>query len=358
MELFSAHQQWSTRPDDQRFTSLEDLQRACKAYAATAREKTTVPISSLRTEAIDGDVQLLGRGSIPARLTHWAFGQLCARVGIPASYARTLPATLAVQNLNHGLAHRVATDGDATTNLLFHENGSLLLRALTSDIYSRVWNWEIADRLLAMKDRGWDVARPDIRAQDDRLPLYASDHDLYAFIRHADRVISIGGGNTLQRGMIIENSEVGASKLRRTRFLYCEMCGNHIIWGAQDVVEDAIRHVGNIRDRVATWDLTSTAYLDSSPAEEEATIAKAQTTRIAGTKDQLLDTLFGKRLELSRKTLAAGYAAIVPDQDGDPLTVWGMVQGLTRYSQTLPYADARTAIDTSAGRILSMVDAF
>lgn len=358
MELFSAHKQWSTRPDDQRFTSLQDLHAACKAYAETAREKADVPVSSLRTEAIEGDVQLMGRGGVPARLTNWAFGQLCARVGMPASYGRTLPATLAVQNLNHGLAHRVASDGDGVVNMLFHENGSLLLRALTSDQYSRVWNWEVTDRLLAMQSRGWDVARPDIRAQDDRLPLYASDHDMYAFLRHRDRVVNIGKGNTLQRGMIIENSEVGASKLRRTRFLYCEMCGNHIIWGAQEVVEDAIRHVGNIRDRVAQWDISSVAYLDSSPAEEEATIARAQSTRIAGTKSDLLDVLFGKKLGLSRVALTAGYDAIVPDQDGDPLTAWGMVQGLTRYSQTLPYADARTAIDTSAGKILSMVDSF
>jgi len=32
--------------------------------------------------------------------------------------------------------------------------------------------------------------------------------------------------------------------------------------------------------------------------------------------------------------------------------VWGFMQGLTRYSQLEPYADARTAIDKAAGRIL------
>lgn len=361
MELFSAHQQWKTRPADQRFTSLTDLHAACFAYAQTARERHDIPVASLRADVVAGDVQLLGRGGHAARLTHWSFGQLSARIGAPASYLRTLPPTLAVQNLNHGLAHRVADDADAKVSLLFHENGSLLLRALTSDQYARIWNHEITARLLELESHGWQPARPDIRLQDNRLPLYASDHDCFAFIRHADRVIKEGdGGLTLQRGLIVENSEVGASKLRLTRFLYREMCGNHIIWGAEGVTEVALRHVGSIRDRLVEWDVAITRYLDTSATADELAIASAKRKRIAGTKDQVLDALFSKAkgLGLSRKALVGGVDAIQPDQDGDPRSVWGVVQGLTRYSQTVPYADERTTIDRAAGKVLSMADAF
>lgn len=357
MELFKAHRQWANRPEDERFTSLESLHSACKAYAASALVKEETPIASLRVENVDGDVQLVGRQGVPARLTHWAFGQLAARVQAPASYLRELPATLAVQNLNHGLAHRAAADQDGKVNLLFHNNGSLLLRALTSERYERIWNWEITDRLLDLQSQGWEPARPDIRIQDARLPLYASDHDLFAFIRSADRVVKEGAGY-LQRGLIVENSEVGASKLRLTRFLYREMCGNHIIWGAEGVTEIALRHVGNIRDRFGSWETEIRKYLDASVSEDEAKIETARTRTIAGTKDAVLDALFGKRLGLTRKALSGGYDAVQPDQDGDPRSVWGMVQGLTRYSQTLPYADERTTIDRSAGKLIDLAAAF
>lgn len=358
MELFKANRQWSTRPADERFTSLEALHAATKGYADSAREKEGIPIASLRVENVDGDVQLT-RGGEPARLTHWSFGQLAARVSAPAAYLRTLPATLAVQNLNHGLAKRAAesTGSPDVCNLLFHTNGSLLLRALTSDMYARVWNWEITDRLLDLQSRGWEPARADIRIKaEDDLPLYASDHDLFAFIRHTDRVIEEGSsGNLLQRGLIVENSEVGASKLRLTRFLYREMCGNHIIWGASAVTELALRHVGNIREQLAGWDLAITKYMDDSGSEDTARIEHARTTTIAKTKEEVLDLLFGRKLGLTRRALAAGYDAVIPDQDGDPRSVWGIVQGLTRYSQTIPYADERTTIDRAAGKL---VDAF
>jgi hypothetical protein len=60
MELFKAHRQWATRPDDERFSSLAELHAACKEYAQSAGEKN-VPFSEMRVENLDGDVQLVGR---------------------------------------------------------------------------------------------------------------------------------------------------------------------------------------------------------------------------------------------------------------------------------------------------------
>lgn len=354
MELFHAHQQWATRPEDQRFTSLETLYAATKTYAASALEREAVSIKTLRTEAIDGEVQLIGKGNIPARLTHWSFGQLAARTGAPAGYLRNLPATLAVQNLNHGLARISRDEPDATANLLIHQNGGLMLRSINSDRYSRVWNWEVAERLLDLQSRGWEPAKPDIRVRDNRLPLYASDHDMFAFIMHSDRVIKeVGNPFGLKRGLIASNSEVGGGALRLMRFLYREMCGNHIIWGAEDVIEVSARHIGAIREKLAGWDIEIRKYLDEPASAQEAKILSAQTRRIAGTKEELLDALFGKRsLGLSRRTLEAGYDHVNADEDGDPLTAWGYTQGLTRYSQTGLYADERMKIDRAAGKIL------
>jgi hypothetical protein len=394
MELFKASAQWANRPADERFEDLQSLYNATKAYADVAKEKD-VPFSTIRTEAVDGDVQLVGKANVPAKLTHWAFGQLSRFVGAPADYLRTLPATLATQNLNHGLAQRAKDQaGSAIASLLFHVNGGLLLRAITSDKYARIWNYEVAERLLDLQAKGWTPAVPDLRfdggdpgqcqvcngtggdisQENHGLPivngcvqckgtgralpsLYASDHDMFAFVRNSQRVVKESGNDAgLQRGVIVENSEVGASSLKLTRFLYREMCGNHIIWGAENVLEIAVRHVGDARQRWGLYAAKIREYADASASEDEARITRAKSMRIGATKDEVLDALFGKRgLGISRKNLDASYDAVVPDQDGDPNTVWGFVQGVTRHSQTLGYADQRTMLDKAAGRIL---DAF
>lgn len=388
MEIFKASQQWSTRPPDERFADLQSLYDATKAYADTAKT-AEAPYDALRVEARETDVQLVGKTNIPARFTHWAFGQLCRLVGAPADYLRELPPTLAAQNVNYGLAHRVANQTrNGLAQLLFHENSGLLLRAITSDRYERIWNWEIAERLLGLQEMGWQPAKPDLRFDGgdpeecqvcggsggvigaDRsnlcstckgtgkaLPaLYASDHDMFAFVRNRQiAVAESGSDHPLQKGIIVENSEVGAAALKLTRFLYRVMCGNHIIWDASEVSEISLRHVGSVRQRFNVYSAAIRHYAEESVSDLEAQIKHAQQTTIAATKEEVLDALFGKRqVGLSRKTLEAGFDAVEPEQDGDPKTVWGIVQGLTRHSQTVPYADKRTEVDKAAGRILKI----
>jgi len=358
VELFQASQQWSTRPDDERFTSLQDAEAATRAYAQTAGEKS-VPWSELRAEAIDSDVQLAGKAGLPARLTHWAFSQLAGRVEAPADYLRRLPATLAVQNLNHGLKERDASNGPA--QLLFHQNGGLLCRAITSDRYSRIWNWEVFERLSRLHDLGWEPATPDVNDYDDpndkrRFAIYASDHDMFVFLRTLNAKIAGGiGGEPLYRGCIVENSEVGAAALKLTRFYYDRMCGNHIIWNASKVVDLSLRHVGHIRDQWFRWSVELRRYAQETGDDDALKIATAKTVQIAATKEEVLDKLFGIRsLQISRKALEAGYEAVKPAEDGDPRTVWGMVQGITRHSQTMPYADKRNDLDRAAGRLMAV----
>lgn len=357
MELFKANQQWANRPEDERFPSLEALHEATKKYADEAREKK-MPFGDMRVENVDGDVQLVGRANIPAKFTHWAFGQLCARIGAPASYLRELPATLASQNLNHGLARRLE-NGAANTvaNLMFHSNGSLLLRSIMTDDYSRIWNHEVAERLVGLQSQGWEPAMPDIRCKEDDFPaLYASDHDMFAFLRNSALTVEEKGSDgAMYKGVMVENSEVGASALKLTRFLYREMCGNHIIWGASKVLEIKVRHVGNARHKWGGYFAAIKKYADESVSDLEYKISQAKVKMIGDTKEAVLDALFGKRINgLSRAVIESGYDAVRPDQDGDPKSVWGIVQGLTRFSQTIKFTDKRTEVDRAAGKLLDV----
>jgi hypothetical protein len=273
-------------------------------------------------------------------------------------YLEALPATLAAQNINHGLEGLSGTDNSRKANLLFGiGHGSLTLRSLMSDAYSRFWNQEVVERLLGLQDMGWEPAMPTIRkTTNDQPALFAGDRDMFAFLCNNNaRIGEPGNPDGLKRGVIVENSEVGGSALKLSRFLFRDVCGNFIVWGASQLIQLNLRHVGNSRKRFGFYEAEIKRYSESSATEEELKIASAKRKMIAANKDELLAKLFGiKSLNLSRKTLEAGFGAVEPDQDGDPKSPWGIVQGLTRYSQTIPYADKRNEIDLAAGKILTI----
>jgi len=330
---------------------------------------------------MDEDVRLTGKSGVLASLTHWAFGQLARVVEAPAEYLRRLPATLAVQNLNHGLKAKASPN---QASLMFHSNGGLLLRSITSDVYTRIWNHEIVKRMIPLQEGGWKVpparpvkndprARPateadvmdigmgglSVKVGDMIAPagLYASDHDMFGFMVNEAYRINDGTSEGLSRGFFVENSEVGASAFKMTQFLYRHVCGNHIVWGAKNVREISIRHIGSANEKA--WyklGIELKRYAQSSASDIEAKIASARTYEIAKTKEEVLDKLFNMKIT-SRKNLELAYDETEThgNGDGNPNTVWGMTQGLTRVSQLSQYADERTELDRSAGKVFEIV---
>ncbi len=376
MELFKANNQWATRPADETFTSVAEMDAACSEYRNVART-ATVEVGALRVEAQQGEIHLVGKTGVPARLTHWAFGQLATRAGAPASYLRDLPATLAAQNLNHGLS-KVARfepgpDGQQqirTAALLFHENGSLMLRAALSQDYSRIWNCDVTERLLELQERDpvWHLPKAydlhnGTKGTPDRDGMvtrgaYASDHDMFCFLIDDSRKIAVQGSpEGLNRGFFVWNSEVGASSFGVMTFLFDRVCGNNIVWGAREVAELRVRHVGGASAKAfGEFQGTLRRYSESSASEVEGQILRAQTVSLGPTKDKVLDVLFGRRIpELNRKMLGQAYdIADRTTRYGDPRSVWGMVNGLTELSQDTTHADRRMALDRAAGKVLEI----
>lgn len=361
MTLTQANREWANRPADERMPSLEAMHAAALAQRTAAVEKQT-EFANLRVKSDNDQLYLEGKSGIACRLMNYAFTQLCGRVGAPAEYLSELPATLAANNLNHGLAKRIENVANsALANILFHKNGEWLVRSVMTERYDRFWNCELTERLLDRQRDGWEPARPDI-GDANETALYVGDRNMFAFLRLRENYIEQPFKNLdkpIYKGFICWNSEVGDRTLGAMSFLYNGMCCNHLIWGAQNVFEVNIKHVGDTRQKFALFAAKLREYARASMSDDSATIKRAASKLIASTKEDVLDTLFGKRsLKLTRTALDTGYDAVKQDEDGDPRTVWGIVQGLTRYSQTIPYADQRTEIDKNAGRILEMVDSF
>lgn len=397
MELYKASNQWAMRPPDERFWTVEEMVQACLA-SRQASAAATVAYRDLRVEARDGDLALTGRTGVQAALTNWAMGQLCNLTSAPASYLRTLPSTLAAQNLNYGLKYRAdKLDADPpkgrgadprTARLLFQRtNGpdSLVLRAATSQRYTRIWNHEIGERLLALTDRGWKTppampsnlgdsrARPAteadcgphtyVRVGDIIGPagVYASDHDMFVFLIDPERQIADGSDDGLFRGFFCWNSEVGAASFGVMAFLFKSVCSNHIVWGAQGVYEIRVRHIGKADEKAfGQLAVELRKYADSSASDIEAKIEAAQRYVLGDNKEDVVEELFGlsrkARIQIPQKTMGAAYdlAERRTDDYGDPNTLWGMVNGMTQLSQEQGFADKRVEADRAAGKLLEL----
>ena len=389
MELFKASNQWATRPADERFWTINEMVDACLHHRRVSR-KATVGYADMRVEARDGDLHLMGRAGIPAKLTNWSFGQLSQRAGAPASYLRTLPATLAAQKLYSGLKSRGErlddTDDSSYAQLLLQRtNGpeSMVLRSMNSQRYTRIWNHDVGERLLTLSQRGWITppaanVNPDDprarRATDDDCGdfsyvrsgemigpsgIYASDHDMFVFLVNPERQIADGSDDGLFRGFFVWNSEVGAASFGVMAFLFKAVCQNHIVWGAQGVHELRVRHVGKAdKTDFAKLQVEQTKYADSSASDVEAKIESARRMVLGTDQDSVVDELLGiarkQRIQVSRKALVGAYTTTVAhEQDyGDPNTLWGMVNGLTDRSQDSEFTDDRVKQDQVAGKLL------
>lgn len=371
MELYAAHKQWANRPADERFATIEEAHQQSLHHYQTSAEKTDIDPSTIRTIADNEDVKLIGKGGQATTVTHHAFGQLAARISAPAGYLRQLPATLAVQNINHGLATRYGTAREPNPdnpklNILAHQNGQMVIRAITSERYERVWNHEVLQRLLTFKDAGWNppIAFEHAGGQGWGKPngeheksIYVSDHDMFVFLVNNNFRLTEPGNNAgLGRGFFVTNSEVGAAALKITKFLYRYVCANHIVWGAKDVEHLSLRHVGDIRRKFDAFSASLTRYANDSASEDEAKIVTLQQTILGGTKDEVLDEVFLRlRGAVSQKVIARGYQLALENEttDGNPHSVWGQVNGITRASQESEYGDERVAIDNGVAKLLS-----
>ena len=358
--LMQASRQWSSRPADQRFTSLTDLHAAVVHHREVAAEQKGVALRNLRvTTEQDGSGivhPVLGTNTTDktAKFTHFSFGQLARRVGAPASYLRNLSAGLASANLNEGIRKGVADDASDNT-MLFAQNGELVLRAITSDKYTRIWNSDVTSRLIKLTEDAPEW-QPAPAAFDGSRGLYASEKDIFAFMVDDDRRIfeTLPGGG-LSRGFFISNSEVGDASFSLTTFLYQYVCGNHMVWGAQGVKNIRIPHIGDADTRAfrnITVELRK--YANESAAADEAKIEKMTRYAFKGTKDEVLDTIF-KQIGQAIPKGTIGDAIAIGDKSedryGTPRTVFSIVSGLTEIARDKVNADERVKLEKAAGKV-------
>jgi hypothetical protein len=352
--ILTAHREWASRPPDQRYQTFDALEAAVLSRRTGAYE-TTTPTRTLRVIPTDGgDLGLEINAGFRTNLSNWSFGQLCKITESPGDFVRDLPADLAATVLNRRLldlkecADRVQT--------LTHGDGTCTptLRAITSEIYTRIWDADVVQMVRRMI-RGTAFSNP-LAFKDGRFGgevepggLYASDRDVFVLVWDQEHPIEIGS-EQLFRFAMFWNSEVGARTFGATLGLVRTICRNLIIWDARELTNVSIRHVGRADDRLANEIprmLDALAVRD--PYREKQVISAAIAKSIAKSDDEAVTWLRGRGLPLKVARASIGKAN---EEENGAGTLWQVVQGVTAYARTIPYRDQRVALERTAGRLL------
>jgi hypothetical protein len=361
-EDLTVNSQWSSRPDDQRFATIEDLYAAVSARRLRSKSSTVaLELCNVQVGGSgDHDLFLTGPRGGSAKLNHFSFGQLCSRASAPAAYLRKLPATLAAVNLQWSLEHAEAKRDDAGNDaklLVQQSDDGNFLNAITSATYGRIWDAEVVDAIRSHVDLdAWKVPGASYASEDPlrATTLYASDRDVFIFLVNESNDISVAGEH-LKRGFYVWNSEVGNSTFGLATFTYDYVCDNRIIWGQTNFSQLVIRHTSGGPDRfLRGFQPQLRAYAEASTQAQVEAIKVAKAYEVAKDRDGVYKWLRDRGFTLP--VARAAYAAAETDRRNyNPRTVWGLVQGITDYAHDIGHTDARVDLEERAGKLLEVV---
>lgn len=362
--------EWFSRPDDERFLSLDSLYDRVRARAQSATTQI-VESRAIRVEARSDDPERLTLHlpdrEQPVAPTNWSFGQLCSLVGAPSSYLRMLPAALAGINMQHGLiAHR-----GEQVKVLETGDGRAELRAVTGPDYGRIWDHELVAAVMRIAGNGtgdtrWKVPgvldwgtmhyNPYVDVSRDTTTLYASDRDVFLFLVDDTHPIEAGrlpnGDPDLYfRGFYAWNSEVGSKTLGIATFYLRAVCMNRNLWGVENLEEINIRHSKFAANRFAHQaEPALTHFADSSPANFVAGIKTARERIVARNDDDRGSFL--RNRGFSKSDTAKIIATVLDEEGHPPASLYDFVQGITAVARGKTHQDDRLELEGRARKLL------
>ncbi len=361
--LTRAHQEWISRPDDERYLSLDDLYEAVCGRANESRV-LTVPNRSLvvrGSELAGGNLTLEQEDVGVLAPTHWSLGQLATLSHTPAKWIREVAAApagpaFAAHAVNLGLRHLAGPEKVQLMSRWSETGSEMELRCLVGPDYGRIYDYEVVKAVREMnRDNRWRVPAASYSAVNPlrATTLYASDRDVFIFLVDDRNPISFeadGVKRNLFRGFMVWNSEVGSHRFGLMTFLYNFVCDNRIVWGARNVKEIEIRHTRNAPERFMREALPRLyAYAESSVVQVEEQLERAAQKKVAGSDEAVLEYL---RSHDFTKREGERVIELAKSEEGGARTIWQLVQGGTALARAIPHADERVTLERRVSRLL------
>jgi len=363
--LYDANANWSSRSNDERYTSLFDM----RDHFDDMRQKSASKVYKLSDLSFVADAEnnnklsVVGPSGNPALINGYGFESLTVLAKAPKGFLSSLPNKLTADVLNH----KLKDNHDEIGMLMTQESKKtpIVMRAATTPNYGRIWNSQVLNALTHKFGDGvtgdWHVpgefGKP-VPVTQKNTTLYAGEQDMFVFLCDESHTLEINNRRDdkpgmLSRGFFVVNSEVGTQPLRFTTFLYDYVCANRIIWGAQEINTITIKHTLNAPERwLESIAPTLQDYANGKASETEQVLKLAQTMTIGQTLDDtydFLETHFG-----TRKIAKAINKAHLDDEGRDITTLWDAVTGVTAYARNMPFQNERVLIEAKAGKLLDM----
>lgn len=272
-------------------------------------------------------------------LSDWSFTQLCKLCGVQKDTVNKLSSETASRVFRDTMPH-------SRKPLQVYAADRTAL-AVHSSTYSRLFDAEVLE---AVREAAPDFTPPPT-GMGGATGLYAGEQDMFAFGIDPNGWVEIGGEN-FAPGFFVWNSEVGKRSLGVQTFWFQQICQNHIVWDAIEVIELKRRHIGDMRE----------ALNDVRMAVDQL-VKKRDERRDSFAKGigQAMQTPFGQDAEEVRKLLTThGISFRMAEQvvqtaeQQSSFSVFGIVDAMTRIAGSYENAGDRLLLDQKAATLLSL----
>jgi len=287
-----------------------------------------IPVNDISFDSLD-TVRIAGSETHTMRPI--AQQLICNRLGTPIQYLRKCPIELQQENLNHWIRQ------ERNSELFFRFNGENEVRAVFTDRYKILDNWNVVERLSSL---GY--------SPDTTVKYHLDDEFMSLSIPDGGKTFKVNG-DKITPGISINNSEVGLASLSIASFFLRLVCTNGMI--SQTEFSASYRHVSmkvldefperlkNVSQNLLNQSNLFSLSIQSRVENPESTFKS-----------------FNRQFMLNEKEVEAvdwGFEA----EPGN--TMYHVINGYTKGAQfpSLPSAESRYKLEKTGGAILSMVGA-
>ena len=358
--LYEVSKQWSTRPDDERFLSVQELYDSVRSR----RENSTqidAALEHLKIKTDRKDLFLLNpETESEVKLNNWSFNQLTSLVKAPASYLKRQPPEMAAMNLQWDIANADRADMRLLQTETTHGPE---MRAINSSTYGRVWDEQVVRLVLENVDLDqWKVPHASYATRNPKLAstLYASDRDVFMFLVNEDTPVELpgnGGRDVMFRGFIIGNSEVGSRSLFLKQFLYRTVCDNRIIWGVKNQTEARIVHSSGAPQRFKRELRPAlNRFLTEGTGETVKVIDAARNFQVGKTQNEVQKFL-NKQTGFTKVLTKAAMERAEQEETENPFSLWSLIQGVTSVAKDSKHSDKRLTLEQTGSNLMKLAEA-
>ena len=180
------------------------------------------------------------------------------------------------------------------------------------------------------------------------LGLYCGEQDLFVFLIDPEAWIEIAD-QPFAPGFFLWNSEVGRRSVGVQTFWYQQICQNHIVWDAVEIVEFTRKHTGNVGDSLGHIRQIIDGLVAKRDARKDE-FAKAMQERVGADSDEAREFLL--KHGISRSMVKKAVEKIA--SEGAAFSLWSLVDALTQLTREIRFAGDRTEADQKVSKLLAL----